>query len=88
MQLPAASLLPADRAIAADGHGPYACSDSTVHLFVARRVKDPNRLLMQTPYEALAEAREEIVALLEENRQLREEIQRLREKTGNGAARG
>jgi regulator of replication initiation timing len=43
---------------------------------------------MQTPYEALAEAREEIVALLEENRQLREEIQRLREKTANSAARG
>ncbi len=43
---------------------------------------------MQTPYEALAEAREEIVALLEENRQLREEIQRLREKIGNGAACG
>ena len=80
--------MPADQAIAADAHGPYACSDSTVHLFVPRRVRDPDRLLMQTPYEALAEAREEIVALLEENRQLREEIQRLREKTGNNAARG
>ena len=42
--------------------------------------KDPNRLLMQTPHEALAEAREEIIALLKENRELREEIRRLREK--------
>ena len=42
--------------------------------------KDPNRLLMQTAHEALAEAREEIIALLKENRELREEIRRLREK--------
>jgi hypothetical protein len=42
--------------------------------------KDPTRLLMQTPHEALAEARAEIVALLEENRELRDEIKRLREK--------
>jgi hypothetical protein len=35
---------------------------------------------MQTPHEALAEAREEIIALLEENRELSEEIRRLREK--------
>ena len=42
--------------------------------------RDPDRLLMQTPHEALAQAREEIVALLEENRELRDEIRRLREK--------
>lgn len=35
-------------------------------------------MLMQTPDEALAEAREEILALLEENRHLREEIERMR----------
>jgi hypothetical protein len=46
--------------------------------------KDPNRLLMQTPHEALAEAREEIIALLEENRELSEEIRRLREKKPDG----
>jgi len=43
---------------------------------------------MQTPFEALAEAREEIIALLEENRQLREEIQRLRERAASGGAKG
>ena len=46
--------------------------------------KDPNRLLMQTAHEALAEAREEIIALLKENRELSEEIRRLREKKPDG----
>ena len=41
---------------------------------------DPTRLLMQTPHEALAEARAEIVSLLEENRLLRDEIRKLKEK--------
>jgi hypothetical protein len=49
-------------------------------------VKDPNRLVMQTPLEALAEAREEILALLEENRELKEEVRRLREDTHNGGS--
>jgi regulator of replication initiation timing len=47
-------------------------------------VRDPNRLLMQTPHEALAEARAEIMALLEENRLLREELQRLKRRTPSG----
>ncbi|UCG87740.1 MAG: hypothetical protein JSW71_04100 [Gemmatimonadota bacterium] len=51
-------------------------------------MRDPNRLLMQTPHEALAEAREEIIALLKENRQLREEIQRLQEREQTGGAKG
>lgn len=38
---------------------------------------------MQTPLEALAEAREEILALLEENRELKEEIRRLGKNTRN-----
>jgi hypothetical protein len=42
---------------------------------------------MQTPHEALAEARAEIMALLEENRLLREELQRLKSKA-NGEDRG
>lgn len=49
-------------------------------------MKDPNRLVMQTPLEALAEAREEILALLEENRELKEEVRRLRENTRNGGS--
>jgi hypothetical protein len=49
-----------------------------------RPVRDPNRLVMQTPLEALAEAREEILALLAENRELQEEIRRLREQARSG----
>ena len=39
---------------------------------------------MQTPQEALAEARAEIIALLEENRLLREELQRLKIRANGG----
>ncbi len=50
-------------------------------------MRDPNHLVMQTPLEALTEAREEILALLEENRELQEEIRRLRKKAPNGGSR-
>ncbi len=49
-------------------------------------MRDPNRLVMQTPLEALAEAREEILALLKENKELQEEIRRLRSGALNGGA--
>ena len=66
--------------IAVNVPGTYASAEQPTSCVMLPLAKDPNRLLMQTAHEALAEARDEIIALLEENRELREEIRRLREK--------